>query len=206
MPFSRAHRRVRRRPRRRVRRQRRRRRRRVVMDPERKSLTIPFNGTVPITGVIINLGLINQGVSEFQRIGRSCVLTSLSVTFNFTNIVLDECTFVRLMLIFDKVPDGAQFTLADIFDTPLTPTTSPRNLRKAGRFRVLWSRRLFLDVHHPCKVVQLNKPLRITSTFTGSGAGIVDLSTGGLSILMVSNQAGVQAPGADLIHRVRFVG
>lgn len=209
MPFRR---RVRRRRRRRARRPRRRtfrRMRHVRMDPEQKSITIA-QASLPIAlvGLFAQPTIIDQGVDSDNRIGRKAVFTQFDASFLINSAATPlNGTVVKIWLIHDKTPNGVQFPLADFLASPGLPHISHRNLNKTNRLRVLWSKTISWNALLPSRRVVLHKRLRVTTTYQGTGNGITDITTGGITLLLVSNRAVLaNMPLVDVSQRIRFVG
>lgn len=201
------HRRNRRRRRRRLVRRRRTRRRGVVLDPERKDVTIPFGPGLLAALTFIHLNDINQSVLPTGRIGRQAIMTGVFGQLDFSlgaGVVIP--TWIKIWLVHDVTPDGAMFTAADFFTDPTIPTVSMRNLGFTRRLRVVWARKIMLDSFHPGKTVKINKRLRVTTRFDGTGGGITDVISGALTLVIVHDQPAGSLPSVLFEMRTRFVG
>lgn len=207
MPRFRTRRMSRRRPRRRRRRGRMV-RRRLVMDPERKDVTTTLVIPIPNIGAFFSLTDIDQGVTTTSRIGRQAVITGVNATMEFTGgATLIQGLRVRIMLVLDKTPAGAQFSVQNMFADAALPTVSLRNLDQTRRLRVLWSKLIRFDAGLPSRNVTLNKNLRVTTRYAGTGAGINNVISNGLTLFIISNVAILaEQPVMAISVRTRFVG
>jgi len=101
--------------------------------------SISFNfdstGEVPATG---QLNLIPQGVTESTRIGRKCVVKSISMklTFYFPPGAGEGTARSWLGLVLDKQANGAAAAITDIF-TGTNASTTFRNMANSTRFQIL---------------------------------------------------------------------
>ena len=199
-----------RRPRFRRRRARMRRRRRVVLDPERKDRTLEVVSTDinNTTGLFVQLSNIDQGITSSDRIGRQCILVSFHASMQITGgPTLVNGIVVRILLVLDKTPAGVQWTLPDLFDSPGIAFVSSRNLSLTRRLSILWSRTVRFDAALPSRLVRINKRFRIPVRYQGTGGGITDIESNGLTLLFVSNQGLVaESPLVTAHLRTRFVG
>lgn len=174
-----------------------------------------FDATMEVaaTGVLGQLNLIPQGVTESTRVGRKCVLKSVYIKGNMTLVPTTAATAAcaaYVWVILDKQANGALALIADVFTTT-DVTTCLHNLANSQRFVVLkkWKRifnspagvttafnNVRLDVE---KYIKCNIPLEFSST-TGA---IGEIKSN--NVFCVYGQSG----GDDIIQmtgtcRVRF--
>lgn len=100
------------------------------------NFTVDTTGEVPATG---QLALIPQGVTESTRVGRKCVLTSISI-HAFLQFVpaaaATAATIVALYLMQDTQTNGAAAAATDVFNST-DFVSGHRNLSNSQRFLIL---------------------------------------------------------------------
>ncbi len=210
MPFRR---RVRRRRRRRSRRFRgrrmMRRRRRVALDPERKLIPFADAGTVTFNGTAHFLNGAAQGVSQGSRLGFQQLNVSSLISYKLT---IDSGnaipTMVRVSLIHWKQPRGLDLTIADVYDavgTVFAPNAH-RELLNALNYRVLWSRKHNFDLAHQQINRTVFRRMRLVTRYNAVGGALGDVMTGGLWLVVISDQEAAPLPVIEIVSRTRFVG
>ncbi len=216
MPFHRRKFRARRRPRRRrgrrFRGRRTFRRRRVMLDPERKSVENNVNNQVLFsTGFILPLNLVDQGVTETERIGRQmlCVsnLISYTLTINLTSIFPVE---IRTALILFKQPNGVALNIAEIWDSVgagSLAVVGHRDLFNVRRYKILWTNTHRLSPAKQTLITTKFKPLRVVTLFDNAVGATANLQTGALWFVAQSTtNLTANAPTITVDSRTRYVG
>ncbi len=211
MPFRRRLRRRRRRRSRRFRGRRRFRRRRMTLDPERKlvdvnndtGLLMNFNGSTTL------LNSTTAGINNMQRLGIQQL--NMSSLFNATmdiNTGILPVT-IKVWLVWDKQPQGVALTPFDVLQVTGNAgiVTSARRLANALRVRVLWTKRVQLDVFNTIKQISIFRRLRFKTRYVAALGGVAQMESGALWLMTASSidVAGVQ-PRIIFNHRLRFVG
>lgn len=100
------------------------------------SFSIDATGEVPATG---QLTLIPQGVTESTRVGRKCVIKSISMKVGMLlapGAAATASGITRIYLMLDKQTNGAAAAVTDAFTGADLPTAH-RNLANSGRFMIL---------------------------------------------------------------------
>jgi len=207
MPFHSTRRSRRPRRRRRARRRVRRRSRRVIMPTERKFVDLVGVAATGTAGTAVFLPIIQQGLTENQRIGLQVTLVSVRVAFKL-EVGGANPTGFKIALVLYKQQRGLELLLDDYWNSTGTDhaITGPRNIQTALLFRTLWFRKYHLDQSHEIKQVVINKRLRIKSRYATAGGIAANCLTGGLWLVFVSDQAAGNVPTLTFSTRVRFVG
>jgi len=188
-------------------------RRRMMMDPEKKSVDSDFGFPVTQGGTFTFLNGVAQGVTQTTRIGRRALFASVHLNWciglNPTN-QKPQC--VRMSLLLDKQPNGG-FPLAGQIYTQQTTILAPlgmRNLDEVNRFKVLWSKKVRLNLGQQVNMGTLFKRLRLSSVYATAGPAITDITNNSLLVYVSGDATNVDADnaGAALVLnvRVRFVG
>lgn len=124
---------------------------------ESKFHDIDVNDAIITQGAnILNGGTVNiipQGVTEVQRLGRKCTITSINWRYTLslpeTSGVANPSPAEKLRLIFyvDKQCNGATALAADILETAIgaTAVNSFRNLANSGRFLILMDKTVAIN-------------------------------------------------------------
>lgn len=120
------------------------------MDDEMKFLDTSIASDVDSTGEIMtSINLIPQGTDDNERIGRQCIIRSISmkgfINGNSTNTV---GALVQYALVWDKQCNGANAAYTDIWET--NAFNSMLNLANSQRFQVL---KVFRLRHKPTVLV-----------------------------------------------------
>lgn len=172
---------------------------------EKKFVDTGFNTAVADNApAVLPLNIINEGTSVSQRVGRKVAIKSVQVR---GKIVLtgtnDTGVGCRLMLVWDKQVNGVIATAPDILsDAQGDDPYAFMNLDNRERFVVLMDKQYtFAPMDYA--TVTPNSPGPISynvkkyksmapdtyTIFDGTGAGIADISTGALLMVMVSDAA-----------------
>lgn len=174
------------------------------------SFLIDSTSEVPATGQLV---LIPQGVTESTRVGRKCVVKSISIRMSFTFVPAAAATasvHFRICLILDKQCNGAAAVASDVF-TADTMVFGFRNMSNSSRFQVLksWDRIIepgagVTTAYNNSRLVILHtKPCNIPLEFSSTTGAITELKSNNLFLLAqsVGGDDLVQVAGAS---RVRF--
>jgi len=124
-----------------------------VINPTNAAAQAQF--TLNSTPQITALNLLSAGSSMFNRLGRKVSLKSVHLQgfFNWSNASMPGGQFARLIIVYDKQPNGALPVFSDIFkdqdastgaDHATTQPTSGVNLSNRDRFEIIADRRFFL--------------------------------------------------------------
>jgi len=188
-------------------------RRRMLMDPEKKLIDSDFGFPITQAGTFLLLNGVGQGVTQTTRIGRRALFASVHLNWciglNPTNQG-PQC--VRMSLLLDKQPNGG-FPLAGQIYTQQTTILAPlgmRNLDEVNRFKVLWSKKVRLNLGQQVSMGTLFKQMRLSTVYATPGAAITDITNNSLLIYFSGDQTNVDdaTAGANLVLnvRLRFVG
>lgn len=187
----------------------------IYTKPEFKWIDTILDQAITAAG---NLTLINgcaRGDDSSDRIGRQLIMKSIQISFtgfaaNTTGI--DQTH--RLMLIYDKQPNGVFPGGADILD--IISPWGMRNLNNRHRFIVLWDHRYSVSNDIAANQAGGNprlhdadyyKRVNLKVTFNDSSVGtIADINTGSLYFCTFGSvAAGATAGGSIGTARIRFI-
>jgi len=204
MPFRRRRprRRRRRRPRRRFRR-----RMRSRLDPEKKNHDFNLiDANMNPAGTSVHMNDIPQGITENDRIGRQALMLSIFLKFNCKlGAGATIPAAVRVWLLVVKQPAGIVPTIGDFLQTVALPTTSPRSLNQLGQFKVIWTKRMTLDIFNPIRQGVAFKRMRLKTRWIGLNGTAADTETGSVWLIWASD-AGVNPPTITFSTRLRYTG
>jgi len=183
---------------------------------ELKFLDTSWNDTtVAATGEVIlpSVNLIPQGVTESQRIGRKCIIRSISLRYVIqikpTTNTNNTDDGVRLILFQDKQCNGTAATVTDLLKT--ADYLSFNNLSNKERFKVLADK--FVDVHSTAGggstatfgELGVTKSLYIKCyipiEFSSTTGAITEIRSNNIGVLLISDSADTACEG---LVRVRF--
>ena len=197
-------------------------RRAPVPSPELKFHDLDIDDVVvSATGTIqAGLNLIAQGVTESERIGRKCIITSIGWRYSVALVEQDAVptpappeTF-RIMLVLDKQANGAFPAVLDILET--ADFQSFNNLANKSRFRTLMDNTFNLNhvdlasdgagVVSSSEVRQdftFFKKVKIPLEFSAGTGAIAEIRSNNLFVLLIS-RAGLGSFESKM--RLRFTG
>lgn len=178
------------------------------------SITAPLDATAEVPATGGQLALIPQGVTESTRVGRKCVLKSVTVKGTVLldpGAAGDSGSIGHMYLVIDKQANGAAAAVTDVF-TGTNLALALHNMANSGRFRVLkhWVWPLIpkagattaynWDLRNVETHIRLNLPIEYSST-TGA---ITEIKSNNLFLI-----AGTDGNSDDLatftgVARVRF--
>lgn len=98
--------------------------------------TFDTTGEVPTTGQLV---LIPQGVTESTRIGRKCVIKSITIRGGISSNIstaTSSATTCHLFLVLDKQCNGAAANATDVL-TSTSFSSALRNLSNSERFKIM---------------------------------------------------------------------
>lgn len=164
-------------------------------------------GTVDVP----SLNLIPQGVTQSQRIGRKCNITSIDLNGEVTwQVDMTGTAYansdVKLCLILDTQSNGAAPAYGDVFDLTLAnPIYAFRNMANSERFKVLktWHKKgqhgvnslsanevpptdSALLISAPPQRVSFHKTCNIPLEFSSTTGAITELKTNNLCMIAIS--------------------
>lgn len=162
----------------------------------------PFDGT-PFSG---QLNLLAEGTEHFNRIGQGAKFKAISVKMLFTNLLPGFYTW-RVMLVWDRQPNGAAFNPADLLEITATSVTTHLNLANSHRFRVLAQKMVWTDTNQRSqRFVTMYKTLNLTSRWDGPTTAIGALRSGMLTLVIFATQPTANEAQILVETRLRFVG
>lgn len=169
------------------------------------TITFPAAGSAAGTATLVN-GLAN-GTTAITRIGRRVTMKSVYIRGQVQLAATSTgATPIRLMVVYDRQPNGAAMTATDILLTDAI--ASPNNLSNSRRFQTI--------IDHVVPVIgtagpqgyyyELYKKLDLATEYNNGSAGTVaDISTGSLvAWVWTTNQIGVASLLSNVICRVRY--
>jgi len=173
------------------------------------------------TGTITAINLIQTGSSYYQRVGRKINMTSVEIRGSiFSAGATPTAETARLMILYDKQPNGALPSNQDVLQTVqqsgaiTTTVNSRRNLDKRDRFVCLWDHQVECPGQQsgaasndaPINTDQIStvihKYIRLPNLVTqyqadSSPAVIGDIATGSLFLLTFGEN-----PSGDTSHQL----
>lgn len=157
-----------------------------------------WNGPVLLNGIA-------TGGSPNQRQGRSVQMKSIQVRLATITTNPQPHTF-RVLVVYDKQTNAALPTVAAVLESAVS-SESPMNLSNGKRFIVLMdymtnptglTGAIIMD---PMQYRKINLPIEFN---LGLGATIGDITTGGIYVLITSNQLNAELPRVSFYSRIRY--
>lgn len=163
---------------------------------------------VDTTGAMILLNPCTRGDDIQKRTGYRILMRSIQLKgYNYVTTSTGTDQIHRIMLVLDKQPNGAAFTIPQLLTS--TSELGIRNLEYRNRFRVLYDRRLVLNASGESgsrKVWEIYRRFRIPVVFNASTTSTVsDIMENSLYLIVIgSNTAGNTAGSMQYVSRIRF--
>lgn len=165
------------------------------------------DATVPNTATLVLLNGSSQGDSTAQHQGNQFRLKSVNLNYSLCIHASATDTLVRVMVILDRRPDGAVFTLAELLvdSTAGDNVISPYHHDYKRRFRVLYDRKHSLGSNNKGKALgKAYKALNNIQRFTGTGATISSIEAPSIYLVFLSDEA-TNTPTITYYSQVRFI-
>lgn len=175
------------------------------------AFSFDLTGEVPATGQLV---LIPQGVTESTRVGRKCVVQSITmrgVSLLQPAAAAQTATTVVMMLVQDRQCNGAAAGATDVM-TSTNFTSAFRNLSNSSRFKILkkwrWNYNPAAGIStafsNTIKSFDWSRKLNVPLEFSSTTGAITELKSNNLFLL-----AGADGNSDDLVTvqgncRVRF--
>ena len=173
-----------------------------LIKPELKYIDFSSGSTgIVAAGNFFLLNGVAEGLGPTARIGQRIMMRKLeirgSVEFDNTDLINNV---VRIMIVYDKVPSGVQFTLLQLLEAQ--SVNSPRSRDFLKRLTVLSDRRMkLMDVtNFEVNIITHNKKINKLVEYTANNNNITGIATGALYLFMSSN---VTANPPELFFRSR---
>lgn len=160
------------------------------------------------TGGFVLLNGTDRGDGVSNREGRQLRVKSLQLKYRVIMHSSALRTTTRVMVVVDKKPDGAIFTLADLLEQGGTyPVYGMRNLNNRNRFVILKEWNIATDAveRDTSRVMKYYKNLDMKVTYDDSDtATIADIQNNSLYIVTMSNET-TNLPLIEGQARIRFL-
>jgi len=157
---------------------------------------------------------IEEGTSLDKRIGRKVKNTSLSIRCELESPTDFSPSRIRLCVVYDKQANGAQPTLAELFQGQAgTICSSYYNINNRQRFVFLYDK--VIDMNPTCDATTMlktvNIPVKIKgydTTYNNTGSAITDIATGSIHFFGVSDDPTAGADSTKILisytYRLRY--
>ena len=179
---------------------------------ELKFIDLAANATPWTTaGVVGILNGVAQGTDFNQRIGRSTSMKSILFRFNIEKTATDSegCT-CRCILFYDAQTNGVAPLVTDVLAS--ASYLSPMNLNNRDRFKILADCFMGTDAYDGGGPIvagtfteqnkTIFKKFNLECQFSGTGATVGSISTGGIFALFIASENNTLA--YELYSRIRF--
>lgn len=181
--------------------------------------TLPTVDPIPDTGIVFNsLNLIQEGITESNRVGRSAIIKSIGWRYILTLPEFGDTNqpkqgdIVRVILFLDKQCNGATASVTKILET--ATVLSFNNLANKDRFLILYDKIHDLKYQtmasetsgkvsygtmqeHTC----LYKTMDTTIEFSGASGDITTIQSNNFGVLLISLDA---SASIESQIRIRF--
>ena len=166
-----------------------------------------------------SLVIIAQGVTESTRVGRKVCVHDINIKGRVSmaagTTVTGGHNQVHLQLILDNQCNGANATMADIYETVASGIDSYRNLANQRRFRVLWKKSITLNAplagdgstqDHPTIIrsFAMHKSCEIPIVYDATTGVVGEIQSSNIFLIAVAHQT-TAACTLNARGRVRFV-
>lgn len=164
---------------------------------------------------------VSQGTTISQRVGNKINMKSVSLrtTISYKNtgtVTYKDKATVRVMLVYDKQPNGSYPSVGDILQDTSTNATSTTgfssnvNIANKNRFVIVRDKFINLDLNNQIQHVKMFKKLNNTETsFKTTTGAIGDIINGALYFIIFKSQNIVTPDNAvvsfDTMARIRYI-
>lgn len=179
--------------------------------PEKKVIdTTLVSAVADTTGTVQLVNGVAVGTDFTDRIGRKIILKSVDIIGHVfpVDASTSDC-LCRMMLVYDKQPNGATPALAAFINGD---STSHLNLNNRDRFVVLsnWMEAIGSFAATPVgspttHKVQIHRKINMETLFSGTTNAVASISTGALWVVTVGDQAANVGGTFVGTVRVRFI-
>ncbi len=181
-----------------------------LLEIKARSGTATF-GDILIPARIVHIGGLAIGTDIDERIGRTVVIKKLFVNMQLIPAVGSLTASYRILLLYDRQPNGTLATEDAIFDG-VGPhnALSFKEMDSRDRFKTLYNSGLItLNGNAAADSIwnqEIALELNLPQTFSGTSSTIGSITTGALLMVAIGKNAGA-GQGHDLIteNRIRFV-
>lgn len=177
------------------------------MSPEFKYNDINNNSAITPAGVFSLMNGLVQGTSAVTRIGQRIIIRSILLNILLYGQPVQPYSMLRFMIIQDKQPNGAIFTLGSLLENPAagSSTLSPLNYDNTKRYKILWDKRFVLcNSANQEKFIKYYKKVYIPVEYNVFNAGTVaDINKNSLYLLVI-NSDNINVPSFSWYHRIRY--
>lgn len=186
---------------------------------ELKSIDVTLVGEpISQTAHVALLNGVATGTDYNARIGRQTKMKSiyLRVTFEYRTLSGAIGDFIRMLVIYDRQPNGVALTAANVLQGG--SYIDPINLDNRDRFSVIADKMMtFNPVQYSTalpsggnpanKHVKIYKKMNLTTQYSGTGATVGSIQTGSVYIILLGANyaAGNEMIRTDYYSRIRFV-
>lgn len=167
------------------------------------------------------LNLLNAGNTATTAVGRRAIMKSLLLRMSIGPVVQTVLTTtgnIRVLVVYDRQPNGSLATVAAILGTTTYGTASPLNLGNSDRFTVLLDEKLSIGCLYSSgtptnyvseapvpvyvdRYVKIGLPVETSSAFNGT---ITNISSGSIVLLAWSDNASGPVV-VNAMSRVRYI-
>lgn len=166
--------------------------------------------TAPSTANIVLLNGMNVGDSGGQREADNVVIKSVRVNGGFVGA--DSTNAIRVMLVIDKQPNGATFSLSDLLETTTFDAIyAYRKTVNKARFTVLYDRKYALSGNNTSLtgrtfgLFNISIPLNLKSWYFNNVGDISDIKSNALYLVFLSDSTTVSHPVFTYAARIKYV-
>jgi hypothetical protein len=148
-------------------------------------------GTEPAAAYtgMTEINVVRQDGTVSGRVGNKIVIKSISIRFGLsTTVIAGAIASFRMLLIYDKQPNGAFPAIGDIImDQPAALTTSLSSINIANKSRFQFIRDNFVTINaggDQCRIVHTYAKGRWETEYGGNVGSIADFRTGSILLLI----------------------
>lgn len=176
---------------------------------ETKHMTFQRNNTaISTSGILQDLFIMSagQGITTNSRIGDQITTSSIIGSYHIAINASATATVVRVMLVYDNKPVGAQFSLAELLHdaTVLDNLHSTVNHSFRKRFWVLYDKLHFLNISgNQIASGRFYFRKRYNVVYTGAVGDITDLDEANLCMVCIGSEAS-NTPQITSFVQVRY--
>lgn len=146
---------------------------------------------------------LSQGAGDFTRVGNEVYNTTLYAKIGVS--FPDSTNYVRIMIVWDRQPNGLLPVAADLLTYPASPVYSFLNPDSKARFRVMYDKLLCGGTNSP-GAITINKKFKLckSTLYKGITDTIASVNSGALYLITMNDSGVAPNPQVDYMFRMCY--
>jgi len=146
------------------------------------------------------------GTAGYERVGSRVMCTSVEVEMVLNGLTTAAIGTVRYIIVVDKQPNGAGFTIGDLLQDNIAggiSFQSGMNMANKNRFQIMRDSYVTIDPQNTVKHEKCYVKCRVPTDYVQGGGGIASITTGGIHLIVFAENLAAGAGDKIEMHTVR---